>query len=89
MFVPCQNHHVYIVTIIYVCTVLFSPHLRSIIFAYLVRGSDIFSCQKGILFSFEASRGTTKEGEKLREERFISLTTYVICISTDVRLRER
>jgi len=30
-----------------------------------------------------------KRGKKLREERFISLTTYVICISTDVRLRER
>ena len=41
-----------------------SPRLQSIIFACLLRGSDIFSCQKGILFSFEASRRTTKEGEK-------------------------
>jgi len=30
-----------------------------------------------------------KRGKKLREELFTSLTTYVICISTDVRLRER
>ena len=66
-----SSHDLWLVTYVglfFVCSkseppcMVTSPRLQSIIFACLLRGSDIFSCRKGSLFSFEASRGTAKEG---------------------------